>query len=92
MDKLKPCPFCGGEAKIRRCKSDYGFRSDGDEDGVKTLTDSWTVECENQCCRLPIEKSKIYQDCNGDVVIERNGAKIVVDIWNRRAADEPAQT
>ena len=23
MDKLKPCPFCGGEAKVSRCLSNH---------------------------------------------------------------------
>ena len=84
MDKLKPCPFCGGEARLRRCYSDIGLTKDGDGRDIKTLADSWTVECKNQCCRIPVEKSKIYQSDDGDVVIERNGAAIVIDRWNGR--------
>jgi len=36
MDKLKPCPFCGGEANVERAVCDY---------------DAWHVVCPNNNCR-----------------------------------------
>lgn len=43
-DKLKPCPFCGGEAHARQMMiwDDRGIHTD--DDG------KWTVECEHWGC------------------------------------------
>ena len=54
--RLKPCPFCGGEAKFLRIAGDYGYTAD-----------TYMVGC--QCCGATIKKSTGY--CNlTDSVIE----------------------
>ena len=44
MEKLKPCPFCGGKAEII-CSPDY-FRT----------TWGWLVKCKKGCCnQMPFQ-------------------------------------
>jgi hypothetical protein len=41
MDKLKPCPFCGGEAELKLIgRFQYGLSANG-----------WIVRCVKGCCR-----------------------------------------
>ena len=80
MSKLKPCPFCGGEAKLRRVSTGYST-------SPTTIRDAWEVKCDKSCCTTARYESRIWQDCNGEVVIEQNGAENAADAWNRRADD-----
>ena len=64
MNKLKPCPFCGGEASLR-----YAYTADGEKTvsivcdecrtGIfKAMTektevwDGWTIENADECIRV----------------------------------------
>lgn len=78
MAELKPCPFCGGEARLRRVNPGYNT-------SPTTIRDVWEVSCDNNCCKTQRYESKIYQSPDGEVVIEKNGAKNAAYAWNRRA-------
>lgn len=73
-DKLKPCPFCGGECKIKAAKKEYiGF----------TI---W-CECENCHARASGYCPDMKKEDTAIVNIDscRNKA---IEAWNRRANDE----
>lgn len=73
-EKLKPCPFCGGECKIKAAKKEYiGF----------TI---W-CECENCHARASGYCPDMKKEDTAIVNIDscRNKA---IEAWNRRANDE----
>lgn len=50
MTELKPCPFCGGEAKLHFC----GILDN--DTMIAELSDKYGVHCEKGCCAtMPIE-------------------------------------
>lgn len=80
--KLKPCPFCGGNACLVRCSRSIGGAS-------STILDSWCVRCDTCEAETPHEyKSKIYQNNDGNIVVESNGAEAAALTWNRREGEE----
>lgn len=81
---LLPCPFCGEEVRLRRVTNGYTT-------GPTVIRDEWTIECKNGCVRNNVYKSKIFQDENGTVVIETNGAEEARLAWNTRAAVKEEQ-
>ena len=78
--KLKPCPFCGGEAvfAVESYKSshrDIGF--------------NFTILCSGCHTRLPAEYSLTAKlDAQGCILITSDGRKSAADAWNRRADNE----
>lgn len=76
--ELKACPFCGGEAKLKRINSGYKLNP-------TTIIDMWAVVCKSGCCRGKSVEDKIYQKENGEIVVEINGAEEAIKEWNRRA-------
>lgn len=79
--KLKPCPFCGGNAcLVRRSRSIGGASS--------TILDSWCVRCNTCEAETHTYKSKIYQNDDGNIVVESNGAEAAALTWNRREGEE----
>lgn len=82
--KLKPCPFCGGEAQLKRHSRGMG--------GVPTaILDTWAVECSACKGATDTYKSKIYQDNDGTVVVGQNGAEAAADMWNKRKTEGDLQ-
>lgn len=75
---LLPCPFCGGEVRLRRVSSGYST-------SPTVIKDEWTVECQKGCIRNNVYQSDIFQDDKGAVVIKRNGADKARLSWNTRA-------
>lgn len=55
MEKLKPCPFCGGEAKSR-----FDMYS-GD-----SLVNEWIVDCRNVTCEVEVQT--IGHDTEGESI------------------------
>lgn len=76
MIELKPCPFCGGEAELRRTLK--GCR------GVSTIIDEWEVACKNKCCSTCSYRDEIYHADNGEIVVKNNGAEEATEAWNKR--------
>ena len=80
MKKLKPCPFCGGDA-ILIIKEDCNW-------STGTIKNLFLVRCDQCQISTKYYDSRIWQDRDGEVHIERNGAECAIDIWNRRVGDQ----
>ena len=80
-DKLKPCPFCGGNAILRH-------RPDCRLDNISMLTDSWHVECINNCVSTQSFRDRIFRQIDGEFFIGEDGRKMAIDAWNKRAKNE----
>ncbi len=75
MTDLKPCPFCGGEAMIR--KRDEGWKHGH-------ITDSFAVKCTKCGASLPPFESDIWIDRHGSVHTDTNGYEDALKAWNGR--------
>ena len=73
--ELKPCPFCGGEAKLREHGNGY--------DGNGWFIASYEVSCER--CRIYFDFESRFILKNGQPEFLQNGYEKVVEAWNRRA-------
>ena len=79
MVELKNCPFCGCEAKLVRTAKGYACSPS------TTILDDWRVQCTNIYCTVYTSgQSKIYQNDDGEIVVDANGAEIAVEKWNMR--------
>ena len=72
MEKLKPCPFCGGAVRLRQ--SGYRF-------GPWIITRGAYKSKRNCDCRLWMESELFYSDG------EKEKAALV-EAWNRRVKDD----
>ena len=73
MGKLKPCPFCGGEAEIQH---DYSSE----------IGDQWVVDCLNEgCCMM--HQTGAWDRVNVTTGW-RSTESEAVEAWNRRAGVE----
>ena len=79
-DTLKPCPFCGGQAFLRRYDSSY-------KTSPTTILDAWGVHCSNNCCNTQRFKDEIFHDESGAIIINHNGAQEAIDAWNSRVGE-----
>ncbi len=77
IEELKPCPFCGGKARIVR-------KTCSNKINPVTIMDEWTVECDKKCCSIKRFSDEIFHDDSGEVIIRKNGAKDAVYFWNKR--------
>lgn len=80
MSELRPCPFCGGVAKLVRVATSY-------KDNPTTIMDEWEVKCLNGCCNTIRFQDNIYHKGDGEIVVESNGAKDAIEHWNQRYYD-----
>lgn len=77
MEELKPCPFCGGDAAIRKIKTGMHYDK---------RTESWRVEC-SKCGAHPGRygyESIISIENNKEPTIIKDGRKEAIDTWNDR--------
>ena len=72
-DKLKPCPFCGGEAEVY----DYESKHDIYDPDTLGYVDTEYYTKYGVGCVL----------C-GCIVADRNSETEAIEAWNRRATDE----
>ena len=75
--ELKPCPFCGGKAKIT--KSSWGHSSD-------YFSADYKIGCDG--CGFYFKATSYFGVKDGVPFVSVDGYKEIVDKWNRRAADE----
>lgn len=80
--ELKPCPFCGEEAVLKRKSSNFIHVGSS-----IAITDNWVVVCKNGCCKMNEYRDYIFHKSDGEIVIGHNGAEEAVNDWNRRATE-----
>jgi hypothetical protein len=86
MIELKKCPFCGSEATLVRKSSSYTANP-------TTIMDKWVVECDNtNCDAYTAGSSKIYQNEEGEIIVDANGAEIAIAKWNMREGNNEVST
>lgn len=74
MEKLKPCPFCGGKGKIKAAKKDrVGFTIWCECEECYAKTGGYCPEIKDEDCAI-----EEIDFCR----------KAAVEAWNRRANDE----
>ena len=74
--ELKPCPFCGGKARLF-----VAFY----ENARSKLSNAYRVNCINCGVTTNAYKSDIRQEDDGTVAINKNGAEMAAEAWNKRA-------
>lgn len=80
MAELKPCPFCGGKAKI------YDYAPREYSNSSKLAVDfavSHTIKCDN--CGIGFTHESQFGLINGQIVFVENGYEECIKTWNRRA-------
>ena len=79
MIELKPCPFCGGEATILFDETVWTISK-----GIPYILNKYKAGCASCCMYVSAHQSEIYQDRDGRIVINADGAKEAAEAWNRR--------
>lgn len=74
--ELKPCPFCGREAKITNTANGYGSGY---------FTSDYEVGCVE--CKIRFRGTSCFTMKEGVPFVSIDGYKETVDRWNRRAND-----
>mgnify|MGYP000012381560 CR=1 FL=1 len=80
-EKLKPCPFCGGEAGFKIFNTIMQANNRG-----------WSYELKCKKCGVSVPNIERYETIvgmneNGDVLIIHDDRKKVIEAWNRRVND-----
>ena len=86
--KLKPCPFCGGKAKVMYREAEFiGWRGDG----MKDKSFFVYVACNRCRARGPLVKSDVIvgkeQYMRGFERLMTPYRNDAIDAWNRRIGD-----
>lgn len=77
VDKLKPCPSCGGKAFLIRVSSRYAS-------GDNALCDEWRVSCKTCGLSTRAFNDKIYREISGTLIVAEDGVLKAKSAWNRR--------
>ncbi len=82
MAELKPCPFCGGEAKAVVSATEYGNGAVG-----------WRFGIECQCCPVRLTRKnyelKVKMSGTGEIETIVDERAEAAAAWNRRPIDGP---
>jgi Lar family restriction alleviation protein len=80
MDKLKPCPFCGGKAV---------FMTKQNNSSHTCVSFSFAIECSKCHTRPPKASDNVAfgLSSTGEIVTIDDGREKAIEAWNRRAAD-----
>ena len=79
MQELKPCPFCDGEAYIKRIN--YGHT------GCGKFVETYAIGC--AACKINFTRdSEFTMECGAYPTFHKNGYEECVKAWNRRTKDE----
>ena len=78
MEKLKPCPFCGGKAEIKRIN--YGHN------GMGKFTETYQAFCRE--CGIKFIKESEFAMKEGQILIYKNGYEDCVKAWNTRTGEK----
>lgn len=80
MDKLKPCPFCGGEAEFDQTA--YGRTTDH-----SSVSLQFEIRCKKCGATAPNAYGyiSINLSSNGELNIWHDDKNPAIDAWNRRA-------
>lgn len=78
MFMFKPCPFCGGPARLIQ-------RTNGMSSNPNTIKNAFVVGCDHCKIYTPYCESKIWQDSAGVIHIDQNGAELAKQMWDGRA-------
>lgn len=76
-EEIKLCPFCGGEAEIRK----YGFGHGGNGE----FKASYQVGCNK--CKIYFKFESIFKLENGQPEFIINGYDECIKAWNRRVGN-----
>lgn len=82
MENLRPCPFCGGEAKLVR--KEYGWMAKS----TPMICDLWLVRCQSCDCSTNSYRDEIYRSNDGELVVGQDGVAKAVAAWNNRPEEE----
>lgn len=77
VNELKPCPFCGKEATMR--KNCNGHKGSGE------YTATFFIGCDS--CRIGFTRESIFVLGFGEVSFIRNGYEEAKELWNTRAKE-----
>lgn len=83
MYNLKPCPFCGGEAKMQMT-SYIRIKSTGGEELLGRTVDIKCGNCDARSGGWNKYRVLAQIDDNGNVTYKEDGRKKAAEEWNRR--------
>lgn len=75
--ELKPCPFCGSEAELRK-------NSESFDDQTKSMTVLWEVGCKRGCVSMFADTTYKLTDKESFIVCGEDGVEKLRKRWNRR--------
>lgn len=79
---LKPCPFCGGKAKLQRTSIGHSG---------EYFYECWNIKCE-KCGATPLPKdgytTYFTRNTDDEFIFKGDGKKEAIDKWNRRAYND----
>ena len=92
MEEVKPCPFCGETAFVKRGDPEIKYVPFPDGEGgffkEPAMSYEWCVVCPNCGASGLCFEDRIYREAeSGDVVLHGDGKAKAIETWNRRAAE-----